>query len=99
VDHLPKLIGRFRLISIIVNVVHRELRSEQEITDGVLVKDTVNQDPLSMALEVDPVIPATEAVECAPVTLDSIKTGSIQRVEVFGQNLKFSKQVELKVLG
>jgi hypothetical protein len=83
-NHLPELVGRFCLISVILGVIHGELRAEQKIADGVLVQDPVNQNPLSMALEVDPVIPAAEAVECASVSLDCTEIGTIQRVEVLG---------------
>jgi hypothetical protein len=98
-EQLPKLIGALGLVCLIGVIGHRELRTEKKITDGVFVKDAVDQDPLGMALKVNPVIPATETVKGASIPLDFAEIFSIKGVQVFGEHLKLREKIELEVLG
>jgi len=99
VDHLPKLIGSLRQIGLICIIGHGELGAEEEVADRVLVKNTVDEDPLGMALEVDAVVAAAEAVQGSPVTLDLAEVGPLEGIEIIGQDLKLGQQVELEILG
>ena len=95
-DHRPELIGSFGQIMI---VRHGELRAEEKVADCVLVKHTVNKDPVGMALEVDPVIAAAVAVEGPPVPLDLPEVLPIQGIKISWQDLELREQIELEVLG
>ena len=99
VYHLPELVGPLGQIRMIGIVGHREFRSEKEVPDCVLVEDAVNQDPLGMALEVDAVIAATEAVKGASIALDLAEEGPVQGIEIFRQDLEFREKVQLEILG
>ena len=94
-DQIPKLIARLRLIVI----GHRKLRAEEKIPDCILVQDSVDQDPLSMALKVDPVIAAAVTVQRATIPLDLAEMLSAQGGKILGKNLKLGQQVELEILG
>jgi len=99
VDHLPKLIGSFRQIGLIGIIGHGELGAEKEVADRVFVKNTVDEDPLGVALEVDAVVAAAEAVQGAAVTLDLAEVGPLEGIKIIRQDLKLSQQVELEILG
>ena len=66
-NHLPELVGGLRMITLIG---HGKLGAKEKITDRVLVKDPMDQDAVGMALEVDAVILAAEAVKRAAIPLD-----------------------------
>jgi hypothetical protein len=78
VEQLPELIRALSLIRVIDFVGHRELRAEKKVPNGILVKDSVNQDPLGVALEIDAIILATEAVQGTAIPLDFAKLGSVK---------------------
>jgi len=94
VDHLPELIGCFRLII----VGHRQLRSEEKVADRVLVEHPVDQDAVGMPFEINPVIAAAEAVKRAAIALDLAEARSIQGVEIVWKNLKLGEKIELEIL-
>ena len=83
----------------LVLIGHRELRAEEEVADGVLVEDAVDQDSLLVALEVDAVVAATEAVKRAAVPLDSAEIFPVERTKIIGKDLELGEEVELEILG
>jgi omega-6 fatty acid desaturase (delta-12 desaturase) len=93
VDHLPELVGGLRLII----VGHRQLRSEKKIADRVFMEYPVDQDAVRVALEIDPVIAATEAVKRASVALDLTEVRPVQGAEVVRKDLELGEQVELEI--
>lgn len=95
-EHLPELVGPLGLITVIR---HRQLGSEEEVADGILVEYPVNQDSLRVALKVDAMIAAAETVQGAAVALDPAEVGSIEGVQILRQDLKLGEQIELEILG
>jgi hypothetical protein len=95
VDHFPELIGRFRLII----VGHRQLRSEEEVADRVLVEHPVDEDAIGMPFEINPVIAAAEAVKRAAIALDLAEIRPVEGLEIIRQDLELCEKVELEILG
>lgn len=98
-DHFPELVGSLGLVRMITSIVHREFRSEEKVTDRVLVEYTVNQDPLRMFFKVDPVIAAAVSMKRAAVPTDRSEIGTLQRIKVGWKDLELGKQIELEILG
>ena len=51
----------------------------------------MDDDPLVVALEVDAVIEAAEAVQGAPVALDFTEVGTVERIEIIGKDLELGE--------
>jgi hypothetical protein len=63
------------------------------------VKDPVDQDSLRVALEVDAMITATEAMKRATVALDPAEILPVEGTEIIGKDLELGEKVELEILG
>src|SRR5580693_1833552 len=78
---------------------HRQLRTKKEIPDGVFVQNAVDQDTLRAALEVNPVIVGSIAIETFSFPLNDAESLGIEAVKVIGQKLELSEQLQLKFFG
>ena len=78
---------------------HRKFGAEEKIAHGVLVEDAVDRDSFSGAGEINPVIARTITIEFLSVAFDGAEPVGIEVIEVFGQDLKFREQIELKLFG
>ena len=95
VDHLPELI---RTLGLVMIIGHRQLGAEQKVTDRVLVKNAVDEDPVPMLLKVDAMIAAAVTVQGPSVAPDRAEVGSVERVQVGGKDLELCQEVELEIL-
>jgi len=62
------------------------------------VQNPVDKDSLCMTLEIDPMITASKTVKGPSITLNFSKTLSLERIQIFGKDLKLGEQVELQML-
>jgi hypothetical protein len=92
VDHLPELVSSLSLVMI---VGHRELRAEEEVSDRVFMKHSMDEDPVSVLFKVDAMVAAAVAVESAAVPADRAEIGPLKRIKVGRKDLELSEQVEL----
>jgi len=95
VDHLPELVS---FLSLVMIVGHRELRAEEEVSDRVFMKHSMDEDPVSVLFKVDAMVAAAVAVESAAVPADRAEIGPLKRIKVGGKDLELSEQVELEIL-
>ena len=63
-----------------------------------LCKNAVYQDTLRTALEINPVIVGSIAIKTFSFPLDDAESLGIEAVEIVGQKLEFSEQLQLKFL-
>jgi hypothetical protein len=78
---------------------HRQFGAKKEIPNGIFVQDSMDQDSFLTAFEVNSVVIGSVPIKTFSFALDDAEGLGIETIQVVGQKLEFSQQLQLKFLG
>lgn len=94
-DQCPKIL-RSRKPRILV--IQGQVGAKEEISNRILVENPVNQKPLRVPLEVNPIVLRSIPMQHTSLPRHTAKSLFVQMIKLRRQEMKLGKQLQLKVL-